>query len=868
MLMLVFRGLEVSRSEPEQPIDLVPLTSLPAQSDLADMLRIAHLNPTRSVCLRWKIDQHPGEYLLEAIFLSKSDICPEWNLYRIADPESLTEHHHSSSPQQDSSDNDVTHIWTQTTDNLHTLFQFLNVEAQREAPFTMSAGESTPDDNAPTALPPSAPDSSLPQQGSITVKTGNNAPHSVPLAQGLKRTLPRLPSMEPPTQSPSAVSGQSDQAAALTKEEQSITGGLAAVNPGAEYTPIPATKAEVSAAALKRFTASDLIVIDENALAKGVVLAGDLVEIELQGVLQSIRICKMSGRLDIQDGTNHCELYFEEGELVHAALHSALATDVDMDKDLVGDQIVLDVLTWDRGAFYFNPGRSTFERSITKRLETLLLEGASLRDFSRYLSSLGVTTDSIIEYKQCLSDSALEEKLKNGVPIDFARQQKLYSTIDGKTPLGLMLKRMGMPRSTWMPIMFNLFNYDLVTIVGAPRIKSLTGLPTVPTIEQSIVKEAAKHLVRPETGLFSYALFLHFLQREYARYVRCKSGFSIAILEIRNKGETLSDLALHAVAKCFESLKEHFDILGHYRISEMIMLLPLRDDRDSRKFVESFIEQLAHADLDGVEAYSDLRISCGIAALPGGNDQLSSLLRDAESAKQEAIGNNNLITSSREVRWQFLSRSAEIALNARDYVEAEILLSAAFAESEQFPTDDLRVISTIDRLCEVLDIEGKYAMAEPMISLKIVHKTRSLGPNHSEVLLACRELVRCYCQQNKYHDAELLLRDTIGRIKQSSACDHLDLANALYSLASVYQAEQKFEDAETACNEALEVLKQALGPDHPETVKLAKTQTDLAKLLKPGSLSAKRVEERNGAASSNSGAGQLNEAPRGPQSTP
>ncbi len=805
MLKFVFGETDVTSSQTGQPINLVPMSSLPVQADLADMLRIAHLNPGRSVCLEWKIAPRMVEHLLEAIFLSPaSDAIPEWNLYRLPSSE-------ASASAGESDESAVTHVWTNRTDNLNLLIQLLTVEENSGAPPTVSKLSSLAD----------------------SIQAG---------------------------QSPSAVSiSSSNSLPSSSKDQQSVTGGMKPItNLRTEYTPIPATKAEVAAATSKRFTSSDLVAIDENALAKGVVLAGDLAEVELPGVLQSIKICKMSGRLDLQEGSDQAEIFFDDGELVHAALHSALANDVS-DKGSVGDQVVLDVLTWERGNFYFNPGRKTFEKAVTRRLEALLLEGASLRDFGKYLRGLGVTNDCVLEYRQCLADSALEEKLINGIPIDFAHQLRLYSAIDGKTNFGTMLKRLSMPKSLWMPILFNLFNYDLIALSGAAQPQK-TGFASIPTIEQSIVKEAAKSLVRSETGLYPYALLLHFLQREHARYMRSHSPFAIAIVEIKNDGEVLSDAALLEVSKCFDSIKENFDILGHYRISEMIMLLPLRDDRETRKFVESLAEKVKLANLPGVKAPQNLRISCGIASVPGGNDQLASLLKDVEAAKAYALSSKALCSSSREVRWQAITKNAEIAFNARDYVEAELLLSAAFSESEHFPTDDPRVILTIDKLCEVLDMQEKFAMAEPMLSLKLLLKTRSFGAHHPEVLSALRELIRCYCQQAKYQEAETALHSAIDRIRQSTSFDHLDMANALYSLASVCQAQQKFEEAESACNQAVEVLKKALGPEHPETVKASKTQTDLAKLLHPES-HQKALENERHAASSNqasSSASQIN----------
>ncbi len=56
----------------------------------------------------------------------------------------------------------------------------------------------------------------------------------------------------------------------------------------------------------------------------GVNLSGELEDIDLFGVLQSVSICKMTGRLEIVEGMRQIEVYFEDGTPIHATKEDAL----------------------------------------------------------------------------------------------------------------------------------------------------------------------------------------------------------------------------------------------------------------------------------------------------------------------------------------------------------------------------------------------------------------------------------------------------------------------------------------------------------------------------------------------------------------
>jgi hypothetical protein len=568
-----------------------------------------------------------------------------------------------------------------------------------------------------------------------------------------------------------------------------------------------------------------------DASSNATTLAGNLSEIELTGVLQSINICKMSGRLDLQDRLNSTEIYFDEGAVVHAISQQALNTD--NDKPIVGDQAVLDVLTWEKGTFFFYPSRKTSEKTIKRRLEGLLLEGASLRDYNNYLLQAEINFDSCLhKISEGLTDAELDERLAAGVPIDLGIQKSFYKGIDSKSPISVIVERLGLNRASWTPIVFNLITCELVTSDSSVKDKKETR-PDAIKIDRKSVLLAAHELVRSETGFLAYPLFVHFLELELARYKRCEMPLAIAVFEITNKTGSLSNSALRKMAECFSSVAEPFDMLGHYRVFEFAMLLPLREDHECREFVEGFAKLLTRTALDGVKNTEDLHLAFGIASVPSDAEDLQDLLGAADKAKKTAADSKRLCMTARELRWEEYRESGEQALKDQDYVAAEDSWSAAFTEAQVFAHDDERLLVSAERLSLVLKQRGKNADAEPLLTSLVQIKTRIHGPNSIEVAQVAGELAHCYYLLGKYNDAEPLLKKLLEIYCQELGDEHPVAATWLYHLATLYHVQQKYEQAQAAYKKALTASTAAWGAGHPTTLKAQANYDNLLRSMSP-----------------------------------
>jgi GGDEF domain-containing protein len=556
---------------------------------------------------------------------------------------------------------------------------------------------------------------------------------------------------------------------------------------------------------------------DPNA----VTLAGNLKDMELTSILQSISLCKMTGRLDIQDRLDSTEVFFEDGSVVHAIFQRAMGAE--NDKAIAGDQAMLNVLTWDSGSFFFYPSRKTSERTIRRKLEGLLLEGATLRDYNNYLRQAEVSPDSCLhKLSDSLTEAELEEKLSAGVPIDRALQKKFYEQIDGRSSISAIADQLGINRMNWTPVVFNLITCELASVDSATKSRKLTSASDI-VLDKSAIKQASRELLRAETGLSTYPLAMHFLELELARHQGCGAPFSIAIFDVLNKKEPLSNADLRRIAENFRSRSKSYDMLGHYKSLEFVILLPLKEDHQSREFVESFANALYGIPFEDVKKTEDLHLRFGIASVPSDCSSIEELLSAAENAKRYATEEKRLCAQARELRWEEYRTSGEQALKEQKFTEAEASWTAAFNEAQAFADDDERLLISLERLSQVLKQRGKSNHAEPLLTSLVQIKTRLFGPNSIEVADAAGELAHCYFSTGKYNEAEPLLKKLLTIYVKELGERHHAVATWLYRLATLYHILQRYIPAEAAYKRALAISKVSLGADHATTRKIAES---------------------------------------------
>jgi CheY-like chemotaxis protein len=118
----------------------------------------------------------------------------------------------------------------------------------------------------------------------------------------------------------------------------------------------------------------DKIALEKMAktMATDGVLRGSLSQMNVIDLVQSLEMGRKSCALTLTKDHDKCELYFAEGQVVHAAYGS-----------LTGNAAVFKVLRWDGGNFQINFEGKTTQQTTTLNTQGLLMEGLRMLDESK-----------------------------------------------------------------------------------------------------------------------------------------------------------------------------------------------------------------------------------------------------------------------------------------------------------------------------------------------------------------------------------------------------------------------------------------------------------------------------------------------------
>jgi len=405
---------------------------------------------------------------------------------------------------------------------------------------------------------------------------------------------------------------------------QQVTYGASPVRTGSfELQPAqPAVPAATAAAAA------------QQAVSQTIQLSGNLSELGVCELVQTISVAKMTGRLDITSGLQSVEIYFEEGTPRRASYRSDSMTAAP--KNLTDEEVIVEAMTWINGFFHFNASMKSSERTAMKRLDLLLMEGAALRDYIVSIEAAGLSDDSVpVKYGQP-SEAEFEKALEIGAPVDMQSQKALYFVFDGKRTLAEVVTQSGLPKSAWLPIVFNLSKAKLIGVNVKPKQEETAVEITQAPGAKEAVKEAFQQLLRSDTGLMSYQLFMHFLEVEYHRALKLRLPFSLIIIGVHKEEasirEELSSDDLKLVAEKIRIQLEPYDYVAHYQTYNLAILMPHRPSASARECVAKIISDF---NTELAQTGNAVRFvwSVGGGCIPEDGIKLDALLAKAEKER-------------------------------------------------------------------------------------------------------------------------------------------------------------------------------------------------------------------------------------------
>ncbi len=365
-------------------------------------------------------------------------------------------------------------------------------------------------------------------------------------------------------------------------------------------------------------------------------LEGDLRNLQIPNLLQTISMGKLTGRLQIKSRTDTAQVFFNDGTAVHCQLKGA-----------EGDAAIVQLVGWEEGQFCFFREPKTDAKTIKKRLEFLIMEGAQFTDQFKSLNSKGLSFDSVLaRVHGSLTEDEFEKLLANGTGIDINTQKRFYVAIDNRSTLFEILRSERLSQTEWVPILFNLVNCGLVEFRAREAVKKDESTHRGSKVEWSQMRLAEKALTSPETGLYTFPALLFFLDREYCRFERFQRPFSIVALKIgllskgsgterqnasviaTNDYSRLRPLPLPAVkdlGKTISRIKRQIDILAHYQTFDYALMLPETGHQAAGNFVDRLSDVLKVANLQDVGEEA-IEFAIGYASLPEDGNNLDVLI--------------------------------------------------------------------------------------------------------------------------------------------------------------------------------------------------------------------------------------------------
>lgn len=369
----------------------------------------------------------------------------------------------------------------------------------------------------------------------------------------------------------------------------------------------------------------------------GVNLSGELREVDIANVMQSINLCKMSGRLNVYDPTHQVEIFFNNGELVHA-ISSPL---MDTSQGIKGDKVLLEVFSWDDGSFQFQHGWQTAERSINKLLQNLILEGATIRDYKNSLEQRGVFMHTQLERLESnLSESQFEAKLQNGLPMHMDFQKKVFLALREPHSLQEVLDAVPMDRVVWIPVVYSLLHCNMIGAKGGATTDNGAGAEQYADAFANIselIRNADRGLLQPDSGMLSYGLFLSLAEKELSRRI----PFCLAMFEFSVPAAAITNESLKAITTTFDTIKRPYEIISFWQPNKVVMLLPMSKREDSEPRINTFLDALAkEPDMDGIS------LTCGLSNAPKDGTQLADVLASSLKLMKKAQQENARIRTS------------------------------------------------------------------------------------------------------------------------------------------------------------------------------------------------------------------------------
>ncbi|PCD20337.1 hypothetical protein AU210_016204 [Fusarium oxysporum f. sp. radicis-cucumerinum] len=205
--------------------------------------------------------------------------------------------------------------------------------------------------------------------------------------------------------------------------------------------------------------------------------------------------------------------------------------------------------------------------------------------------------------------------------------------------------------------------------------------------------------------------------------------------------------------------------------------------------------------------------------------------------------------SVRKIWSSLLHNGGRYAWSQGRYNVAEQMLSRGRRTREKLlGKDHEATLASISLLALVYSDQGRWADAEKLQVQVLETRKMKLGEDHPNTLTSMNNLALTYRNQGRWADAENLQVQVLETRKTKLGEDHPKTLTSMNNLALTYRNQGRWADAEKLQVQVLETRKRKLGEDHPDTLRsmsnLALVYSDQGRWADAENLQAQVLETR------------------------
>lgn len=646
------------------------LASLPTTADIRALLEAARKGTGRMYSLPWVVEAKGLLYTL-ACLINPDEMDPQWVLSAGGVTGGLT----------------TDTIWSHSSPDLDLILNLCLMECEPgQAPAQQKDSQSTMDElralvgseqnqspparspyaspaQAPTRAPvestahpvasPPMPSAPAPAPGAIMSPLGHLAANQgasplapmMPLMPQLQGQSPiglpgQMPGLVPPIpgqisgqfpgmpgQAPGQMPGQvSEQVAEQIPGFMSDHAGWPAPNSVAEES--AAIQAEVVAELAQSVGANShhgaAVPSQQNSMQ------GRLEDLPPNNLLQSLSHSRMTGRLTVSENQENITLFFEDGGLVHGTCRQG-----------DGEIAVLELLPWTRGFYAFITGDRATERTIHRRIDTVVIECLTLVHNLQYLERAGLSPDIyLVRRNLSLTETDFDNQTRGAHCPNREMLKSLYQQIDQTSTFLEFLRKFPVTKMDWLPALYALVTTGLVELSQKPAQAGKTADLGAVGVDVNSVRNACSALIRPDTGIMPFPMLLYFLEQEFYRYERARMPFSLFVFSIaKDAGSGLAPLdegETRRLAHAVDGLKRKTDVLGHFQSLDYAMILPMTNVSGAMIFANRVLEIVTNGGVCGGMPPVKTFFTGGISCMPDDTMKVELMLPAAVEAKNAA----------------------------------------------------------------------------------------------------------------------------------------------------------------------------------------------------------------------------------------